>query len=1126
MPRLLPLAAALILAASVGGQPPPKVSVVADPPKKRPLTYADQDIWSSLSGSPALSPDGKFVAYTLSVPNADGQFILKNVATGGETKLATGSRGGVGGLGAGAGSGGGTGEFEEAEDQIVPPIITAPNTARGPTGNPQFTPNSKFVYFPLIPTKAELDKARADKKKPEEFPKGVLAVMDVTTGQIVKRIERVRSFSIVGEGAGVLVASMEAKPQPTTPTPNPLGDDADQRGGQPGGGRGGPGGPTTPPQPPVGNDLLVVNLADNKEVTFPEVQTHLVTKDTKNLVYTLASKQTERNGVYFAGLFDPTSASPIKSGVGRYYTLTWDRDQTKLAFYFDEKTTAPTAPPPVDPTNPQPPAALDADALGRKPRVFLWERPKGSDVAKATATVPMAAALSPLSIATAVNKLPQAVEVLGPTTPGLKKGWQIVDRGGLSFTADGKKLLVSAAPEPPPAPTPPTPTTAQPSVPPNPNPTPGTPGTGAQPTPGTGGPGGGRFPGGSGAANRDPNAFDMNLWHWKDEAVQPMQKLRAGSERNKSYRCVYLLDTKEFKHVADDDREVGVPGYGDWGVGRTDKPYRGQTWVSPNPVDYAFVNVRTGDSKPLVTGLGGGVQPSPHYKAVAWFDGKDWFAAAVPDGKPVNLTVKLKEKFFNEDFDMPMTPGSYGSAGWSSDDKYLYVYDRFDIWRLAVDGSEAKNITDTGRALGVRLRLLRVEKPDDDEQPTAEPTPGGPPTGGPGGRGGDRSEGGLDATKPWLLSAENLTTRDTGFYRMPAGSKPQLLLMGARKYGPPTKAKKGDTQILTVQTFRDFPDYFATDANFKEMKRLTDVNPRVNEFNWGTAELVNFKSTDGQALQSILVKPENFDPSKKYPMIIYIYERLTDGLHTFRLPTVTRGQVINPTHYASNGYLVLMPDIAYKTGEPGQSAIKCVLPAIQAVVDKGYVNEQAIGINGQSWGGYQIAYMVTQTNRFKAAVAGAPVSNMISAYNGIRWGSGMPRQFQYEHTQSRIGGTPWTAPLKFIENSPVFFADKVSTPLMMIHNDQDDAVPWYQGIEYYLALRRLGKEVYLLNYNGQPHNLSNRAAARDFAVRMQQFFDHHLKGEPMPEWMAKGVPYLEREKEKDQWKKMFEPEKK
>jgi dipeptidyl aminopeptidase/acylaminoacyl peptidase len=256
-------------------------------------------------------------------------------------------------------------------------------------------------------------------------------------------------------------------------------------------------------------------------------------------------------------------------------------------------------------------------------------------------------------------------------------------------------------------------------------------------------------------------------------------------------------------------------------------------------------------------------------------------------------------------------------------------------------------------------------------------------------------------------------------------------------------------------------------------------------------------------------------------MVVYIYERLSESLHVFRTPVVSRGQTINPTFYASNGYLVLMPDIAYKVGAPGQSALKCVLPAIQAVVDKGCVDEKAIGINGQSWGGYQIAYMVTQTNRFRAAVAGAPVSNMVSAYDGIRWGSGLPRQFQYEHSQSRIGATPWQAPLKYVENSPIFAADRVQTPLLMIHNDQDDAVPWYQGIEYFLALRRLGKEVYMFNYNGQPHNLTNKNAARDFAMRMFQFFEHHLKGKPAPEWMVKGVPFIDREKEKEQIKKVL-----
>jgi dipeptidyl aminopeptidase/acylaminoacyl peptidase len=269
-------------------------------------------------------------------------------------------------------------------------------------------------------------------------------------------------------------------------------------------------------------------------------------------------------------------------------------------------------------------------------------------------------------------------------------------------------------------------------------------------------------------------------------------------------------------------------------------------------------------------------------------------------------------------------------------------------------------------------------------------------------------------------------------------------------------------------------------------------------------------------LSGILIKPENFDPQKKYPMIVYIYEQLSQGLHRFVNPGP--GTSINTSFYASNGYLILMPDIVYTIGYPGQSALKCVLPAIQAVVDRGFVNEQAIGIQGHSWGGYQIAYMVTQTNRFRAAAPGAVVANMTSAYSGIRWGSGLPRQHQYEHTQSRIGGSLWEYPMRYLENSPVFRADRVQTPILMVHNDGDDAVPWYQGIEYYLALRRLGKEVYMFNYNGEPHGLRKRQNQKDYTRRTQEFFDYFLKGAPKPEWMEKGIPFLDRDKEKEKYR--------
>jgi len=297
-----------------------------------------------------------------------------------------------------------------------------------------------------------------------------------------------------------------------------------------------------------------------------------------------------------------------------------------------------------------------------------------------------------------------------------------------------------------------------------------------------------------------------------------------------------------------------------------------------------------------------------------------------------------------------------------------------------------------------------------------------------------------------------------------------------------------------------------TDSSFASLKKVSDANPQQAGMLWGSDEIVSFENVDGVPLQGILYKPENFDAHKKYPMIVYLYEKLSQNLNHFVEPKPMDS--INISYYVSNGYLVFTPDIVYQTGYPGQSALKCVMAGVNAVTAKGFVDEKNIGIQGHSWGGYQIAYMVTQTNRFKAAEDGAPVANMISAYDGIRWGPGRPRQFQYEHTQSRIGGTIWEYPLRFIENSPIFMVDKIQTPLLIIHNDADDAVPWYQGIELFLALRRLGKEAYMFTYNGEPHHLRRRPNQKDYATRMAQFFDYELKAGPKPKWMDEGVPYL------------------
>jgi dienelactone hydrolase len=638
------------------------------------------------------------------------------------------------------------------------------------------------------------------------------------------------------------------------------------------------------------------------------------------------------------------------------------------------------------------------------------------------------------------HNAPAAAALFGPADARFHKGMVLSTQAGLSFSADGARLYFGVAPAP--------------------------------------------APKAENKAASDEDKVVVDLWHWKDDFIQPMQKVRAAAERNRSYRGVYHFKEKKVVQLADAALStIALSQDSGWAIGSDDRPYRVLVGQDTNYFDYYLVNCNDGSRRRLLRKQPWGVLLSPGGKYALFYDGKDWNSLSIAGVKITNLTRGLGVGFGREDHDQPSTPPPYGLAGWCDDDRHVLLYDRYDLWRVAADGSGARNLTaGFGRKNKIQLRYVRL----------------------------DPQEKAINLRRPLLLRAENETTRDTGFYRAGGeGGEPQNLIMAARNFSLPVRAKNADTLVLTASTFDEFPDLLVTGTDFKDLKKVTNANPQKARLLWGKTELVCFKNADGVPLRGVLIKPENFDPKKKYPLLVYIYERLSQNLHHFVDPRP--GTSINLSYYASNGYLVFLPDIFYTVGYPGQSALKCVLPGIQAVVDRGFVDEKAIGIQGHSWGGYQIAYMVTQTQRFKAAAAGAPVANMTSAYSGIRWGSGLPRQFQYEKTQSRIGGSLWQYPMRFVENSPVFMADRVRTPLLMLHNDQDDAVPWYQGIEYFLALRRLGKEAYLFNYNGEPHGLRKRVNQKDYTVRLQQFFDHHLKGAAKPAWMEKGIPYRQRE---------------
>jgi dipeptidyl aminopeptidase/acylaminoacyl peptidase len=703
-----------------------------------------------------------------------------------------------------------------------------------------------------------------------------------------------------------------------------------------------------------------------------------------------------------------------------------------------------------DPAQKQVAFVSDHDDPGAKPAkntVYLWDRTAASPVVTPVAAVSTA-------------------------TPGFHADWGIADSGALTFSRDGARLYVNCAPLEQLA-------AAERTA---------TPATGAAATP------------------AGDEKLLADLWHWKDDYIQPMQKVRASQERNRTYRGVFHIADKKFVQLTDPTMLTVTPtDDGKLALGNDDRAYRHMVDYDGTYSDVYLVDTSTNARKLILKqahgggggrGGAGGMQWSPDGKRILVFKDKDWYSIEAPDGKMVNMTANLGTNLLNEDHDTPDTVPAYGAGGWMKDSKEALIYDRYDVWAVKTDGSGGRRLTD-GRAAGLQFRVARLGLPEDGE---------------------DR---GIDPAKPLLFRVENLTTRDTGIYSLADYNKgkPEKKIMAAKSITLLGKAKDAEVVMLTATTFHDQPDIQTTDFSFKELRKVTDSNPQQAGMNWGSGELVNYRNADGVELQAAVYKPENFDPKKKYPLMVYIYERLSQNVNSFVRPAP--GTSINMAYYVSNGYIVLTPDIVYTTGHPGQSALKCVLPAIQSLVEKGYVDRNNIGIQGHSWGGYQIAYMVTQTNVFKAAEAGAPVVNMISAYDGIRWGTGLPRQFQYEKTQSRIGGTPWEYPLRFIENSSIFMADRVTTPLLILQNDADDAVPWYQGIEMFLALRRLGKEVYLFDYNGEPHGLRKRSAQKDYAVRMQQYFDHFLKGAPAPEWMEKGIPYIEREQEKEKFNSVY-----
>jgi dipeptidyl aminopeptidase/acylaminoacyl peptidase len=598
----------------------------------------------------------------------------------------------------------------------------------------------------------------------------------------------------------------------------------------------------------------------------------------------------------------------------------------------------------------------------------------------------------------------------------------------------------------------------------------------------------------------------LDIWHWQDPQLQPQQLLQANSERNRSYRAVFDLRDQNVVQLASEQLEnvmADPRSKSDVAIGLDRNKYEIlASWDTPGFQDVYLVDLNTGKQKLVLEKLRGNAMLSPEGKYLVWWEAEQQKGYGVETAealnsdsfKPTEITNGIDVPLVDELHDTPSLPGPYGFAGWTEDESAVLMYDRYDIWKLDPSGkSKPENVTrGYGRKNLITFRYVRL----------------------------DREERTIALDKPLLLSLTDQKTKATGYCTIEApdnsaGSEtefePNVLIKLNEELGRLTKSDNADRIMFTRETFRVSPDLWVSDTDFQTLYRISKINPQQSEYLWGSAELTQWKSATGETLDGIIYKPDNFDPNKKYPMMVYFYERNSDNLNRYYAPAAGRS-IINFSFYVSRGYVVFVPDIPYRTGLPGQSCYDAVVPGVKHMIDQGYIDEKAVGVQGHSWGGYQIAYLVTKTDIFACAEAGAPVSNMTSAYGGIRWGSGMSRMFQYERTQSRIGQTLWEARDKYLENSPVFFADKINTPLLILHNDQDTAVPWYQGIEMFVAMRRLGKPAWMLNYNDEPHWVMKEENRLDFAIRLQQFFDHYCKGAPAPKWLSEGVPAVDKGK--------------
>jgi len=574
----------------------------------------------------------------------------------------------------------------------------------------------------------------------------------------------------------------------------------------------------------------------------------------------------------------------------------------------------------------------------------------------------------------------------------------------------------------------------------------------------------------------------VDIWHWKDPEIQPRQKITLGQDSMLSYLSAWNLDNNTFFQLSKEESpNVQLTGNHKYAIVYADKKYKPS--FKEDYADAWLVNVKTGTNKmafeKILTGFNGFPRTSPDGKWLAYFKDNHWWSYNIATGQNLNLTQNIKTDFWNVRDDHPASKPAVGNGGWTKNDKEILLYDEYNVWAVKPDGKGSRKLTE-GEKEETVFRVSRM----DFEDPF------------------------IDDSKPVYLSAYGDKTKKTGLYKYEKGKLDQLLMDDAQ-LGRVQKAKDANSFTYVKQDYQHSPTLMVTD-NFKEVKQVVTTNLQQQDYYWGKSDLVNFTNKKGKKMQGALFYPANYEAGKKYPMLVYIYEILSNTVHGYVNPSPR--SAYNTTNFTTNGYFVFRPDIVYDINDPGMSAVNCVVPAVEEVLKTGMIDKDKMGIMGHSWGAYQTSFIITQTDMFKAAIAGAPLTNLISMSNSIYWNSGTPDSKIFETSQGRFDG-PWYERMEeHMRNSPMYNAANIKTPLLVAFGDKDGAVDWHQGIEMYSTMRRMQKPHIMLVYADENHGLAKKENQVDYQKRQKEFFDYYLLGKPAEKWITEGMTMQEKTK--------------